>query len=243
MERSITISPLLTTAPPVQQEEEDRLQMRYEVFLDWAGESNALVEWVPLAGSEKGEVIVQMPPNDFHQAVVGFLSSLLDLFVRWLTLGKVRIAPFEVKLHQGSSREPDIFFVAEEHLERLTAKRFIGAPDLVIEIISSDSVKRDRSEKYHEYRDAGVREYWIIDPREGHHRADFFYLDEAGEYHLFATEEDTRMESHVLPSFWLHPAWLWQADDLNPLLLFLEIRGASPEEVAQVTQILRSEND
>jgi hypothetical protein len=44
MEMSVTTSPVLTPAPPAQQEEEDRLQMRYEVFLDWAGESNALVE-------------------------------------------------------------------------------------------------------------------------------------------------------------------------------------------------------
>jgi Uma2 family endonuclease len=116
----------------------------------------------------------------------------------------------EVKLQpEGSSREPDILFVATENLERLTQERLNGPPDLVIEVISDDSVKRDRDDKYREYRDAGVREYWIVDPREGRQRADFFRLDDAagaterGEYRLFATEDDARVESRVLSGFWL----------------------------------------
>ncbi len=238
MEARATQVPALTPAPPAQKRG-DSLRMSYEEFLDWAGEDNVRAEWVPIQGSEKGKVIVQMPPTDIHQAILGFLSNLLNLFVRFLDLGQVRIAPFEVRLNpDGSSRKPDILFVATEHLGRLTPNRLEAAPDLIIEIISPDSVKRDRSDKYHEYRNAGVREYWIIDPREGHERADFFYMDEHGDYHLFATEEDARVDSHVLSGFWLRPEWLWQANDLNPLMLFLEIRGASPEQVEQVMQIL-----
>ncbi|HQI86267.1 MAG TPA: Uma2 family endonuclease [Anaerolineae bacterium] len=233
METSVATRVPATTPP---RRPPSRLEMTYPEFLEWAGEDR-LVEWVPLSGSQKGEVITFMPPLDVHQAVLGFLYNLLGLFVQWLNLGKVRVAPFEVQLQSdGASREPDLFFVATEHLERLTAKRFQGPPDLIVEIVSPDSVKRDRNDKFQEYRKAGVREYWIIDPREGHERADFFHLDEASEYHLFATEEDERVDSRVLSGFWLKPAWLWQADTLNPLALLFEIRGMPAEQIVQLLQ-------
>lgn len=206
------------------------LRMSYEEFLAWSDEDTH-AEWVPLDTLGNGEVIVQMPPKLIHQEVADFLSKLLGLFVHLFGLGKLVTAPFEVKLGPGhSSREPDILFVATKNLDRLTQERLNGPPDLIIEVISKDSVKWDRDDKYKEYRDAGVREYWIIDPRLGRQRADFFCLDDQGEYRLFATEEDARIESQVLSGFWLRPEWLWQADTLDPLLTFCEMAGL-PEPV------------
>lgn len=193
----------LTVEQPTTDTQPIPLRMRYEDFLAWSDE-DVHAEWIPIDSTGNGEVIVQMPPELVHQQVTGFLSRLLGLFVHLFGLGKLVIAPFEVKLKPGhSSREPDLFFVATENLERLTQERLNGLPGLVIEVISDDSVKRDRDDKYREYRDAGVREYWIVDPREERQRADFFCLDDQGEYRLFATEEDVRVESRVLPGFWL----------------------------------------
>jgi Uma2 family endonuclease len=207
-----------------------RLKMSYEAFLKWANEDTH-AEWVD------GEVIIHMPPKNIHQVTLGFLYELLALFTRLFELGEVRIAPFEVKLKpDGSSREPDIFFLARENLTRLTEERVIGPADLIIEIISGDSVRRDRHDKFREYREAGVREYWLIDPRHGKQRADFFRLDEAGEYELYATEDDERVESQVLRGFWLRPAWLWQADTLNPLTCSLEIEGVAAALMHQIQQ-------
>jgi Uma2 family endonuclease len=124
-------------------------------------------------------------------------------------------------------------------MNRLTEDRLIGAPDLIIEIVSKDSVGRDRRDKFKEYREAGVREYWIIDSRPNKQRADFFYLDEDGQYELFATEDDERVESHVLPGFWLRPEWLWQAETLQPLTILFEMRGIPAEQAKQIRQTLR----
>lgn len=83
-----------------------RLKMSYEEFLEWSNEDTH-AEW----DASTGEVIIFMPPKNIHQATLMFLSQLLDIFVRLFDLGKVGIAPFEVKLKpSGSSREPDIFF-------------------------------------------------------------------------------------------------------------------------------------
>jgi Uma2 family endonuclease len=211
-----------------------RLKMSYEAFLEWADEDTH-AEWV------EGEVIVHMPPKDIHQATLGFLYELLHLFVRLFNLGKVRMAPFEVKLKPtGSSRESDIFFIAAENLARLAEDKLVGPADLIIEIISKESIQRDREDKFKEYAEAGVGEYWIIDPRPGKQRADFYRLAEQDMYQLFATEEDERVESYVLPGFWLRPAWLWQADTLNPLSVFFELRGLSAEQTQYIQQLLRS---
>jgi Uma2 family endonuclease len=198
--------------------------MRYEAYLTWADE-DMHAEWVPIAGTDQGEVIIHMPPKDIHQVVVGFLHSLLSLFVSLFDVGQLRIAPLEVKLQpEGASREPDLLFIANEHLARLTPDRVEGPPDLIIEIVSKDSVKRDRDDKLKEYQAAGVREYWIIDPRSEKQRADFYCLEEAtGTYHLYATEDDERVTSRTIPGFWLKPVWLWDAENQNPLFTLCEI--------------------
>ena len=211
-----------------------RLKMSYEEFLTWSNEDTH-AEWV------NGEVIIHMPPKNIHQATLGFLYELLSLFVHLFNLGKVRIAPFEVKLKSsGSSREPDIFFISKENLDRLTEDKLVGPADLIIEIISTDSVRRDRDDKFKEYQEAGVREYWIIDPRPGKQRADFFRLDETNNYALFATEDDEHVSSYVLPNFWLIPAWLWQADTLDPLTIFFEMCGLSTEHIEQIRNNLKT---
>lgn len=72
------------------------------------------------------------------------LEALLSFYVKRLNLGEVLHAPLEVKLWpNGPSREPDIFFIRRERLDRLTTKRFEGAPDLIVEVISPTSVTID----------------------------------------------------------------------------------------------------
>ena len=67
----------------------------------------------------------------------------------------------------------------------------------------------------------------------------FFQLDASGAYGLFATEDDARVASSILPGFWLRPAWLWQADTLDPLTVFFEMRGIPPEQSESIRQLLR----
>src|SRR5262245_54332015 len=132
-----------------------RLRMSYEEFLAWADE-DVHAEWVD------GEVIVQMPPKEPHQRVVAFLISLMTLFIQLYKLGRLLPAPFEMRAFpDGAAREPDLIFIASEHLDRLSQERLSGPADLVVEVISDDSVARDRADKFYEYQEAGVRGYWI----------------------------------------------------------------------------------
>src|SRR5437870_9999182 len=89
------------------------LKMTYEEFLQWADE-DTWAEWVD------GEVIILSPATDPHQALVGFLVSVMTFFVDFYELGVIRPAPFQMKTGPDlPGREPDIIFVAREHLDRL----------------------------------------------------------------------------------------------------------------------------
>ncbi len=191
--------------------QEQRLKMTYEEFLEWADEDTH-AEWVA------GEVIVFMPPKRVHQRILNFLSVLLSAYARFFGLGEVLEAPFEMRLGRGKpSREPDLLFVARDHLDRLTEERLEGPADLVIELVSDSSVARDYEEKFREYVAAGVREYWICDPRPGRQQTSFYQLTAAGKYQAVLPDADGRYHALVLPGFWLEPGWLWEQPLPDPL--------------------------
>jgi len=198
-----------------------RLAMTYAEYLAWAPET-MLAEWTA------GEVSVAMPAKDRHQRVVALLSALMTFFVGARKLGRVSLAPFEVRLEPaGPSREPDLFFVTTGRLEGLTDDRFYGGSDLVVEVISDDSVQRDCVDKLEEYRLAGVSEYWIIYPRPRHHRTAVYTLNEQGSYQrLGPDDEHGIVQSRILPGFWIDLAWLWR-QEANPVELFTRITAAA----------------
>jgi Uma2 family endonuclease len=211
---------------------EQRLQMSYKEFLAWSNE-DVHAEWVD------GEAIIFMPPKIRHQQIGGFLYYLLTSFVELFDLGAVVVAPTEMRLVPNKiSREPDILFVARNNLSRLKAERLIGPADLIVEIVSDESVSRDRIIKFHEYQQAGVAEYWIIDPRPDHQRAEFYQRTPAGIYSELQPDEQGRVYSALLPGFWLYPDWLWQEPLPNPLTTFFQMRGLPPDTI----RALRTQN-
>jgi len=136
---------------------------------------------------------------------------------------------------ERSGREPDLLFVASEHLDRLRDLYLDGPADLAIEVTSPTSISRDRGEKYVEYESAGVREYWLIDP--DRQQAEFYQLGDDGRYRLAALDEEGRYHSKVLPGFWLKPAWLWQRPMLEVNEVLIKIGGR--EYAQQLIQRLR----
>lgn len=189
------------TRVPTQQEP-PRETMSYEEFLEWADE-DTYAEWVD------GEIIMMTPASDRHQDIVDFLTSILRLYAASRDLGWVRSAPFQMKVGPDlPGREPDVLFLRKEHLDRLHKTYLDGPADLAVEVISLESVGRDRGEKFVEYEAGGVPEYWLIDPERK--RAEFYQLDEEGRYRLMSTDSEGRYHSSVVTDFWLRVEWLWQ---------------------------------
>jgi Uma2 family endonuclease len=180
-----------------------RITMAWEEFLDWADE-DTLAEWV------NGEVVMTSPASARHQDVVGFLYGILKTYVTLRQAGKVLAAPFQMKL-EHSGRGPDILFIATDHLARLKATFLDGPADLVVEVLSPESVGRDRGEKFFEYQKASIPEHWLIDPET--ERAEFYQLNEQGKYQIILPDQDGIYRSRTLQGFWLREELLW----LDPL--------------------------
>jgi Uma2 family endonuclease len=208
------------------------IRMAYEEFLRWKDEDTH-AEWVD------GEVILTMPPKDRHQDIVLFLASLLRILLDLTGTGKVRTAPLEVYLpKRPASREPDIVVVLEENLRNLGEERFTGAPDLLVEVISEDSVRRDRVEKFLEYEREGVREYWLVDSRPAHYDVEAFAL-EASVYTPIGVDHEGWLQSLVLPGFRVKPTWFTSESLPDSLSALNEM--LSPELKTQLMQRLGGE--
>jgi Uma2 family endonuclease len=130
-----------------------------------------------------GEHYVTPAPFIRHQLISGNLHSHLDPFVRRHRLGVVLYAPVDVILSPHDIAQPDLLFISNERKGILTEPNVQGAPDLVIEILSKKTRRRDERLKLERYDRFGVLEYWIVDPeRQG---AKVYRRDD-GRLHLVA---------------------------------------------------------
>ncbi len=111
----------------------------------------------------EGELVMPPHPTHTHQRTVMRLAAAMYAFVTSHKLGTLQIAPLPVRLWPGKIREPDILFVAQEHHDRIH-EQFYGPPDLVVEVLSPGTWRIDRREKIVEYAQAGINEYWLVDP-------------------------------------------------------------------------------
>lgn len=184
----------------IQQTEVIWRPMTEEEFEAWCDE-DVRAEYVD------GEVIVHSPVSTRHNEFMWFLGSLLRLFVEHHELGRVFGPEVQVRLRPGLRRVPDLLFVAADRMPLVGKTRIDGAPDLMVEIVSPDSIARDWRDKFLEYQAAGVHEYWIVDPE--YRRAEFYVLGDDDCYSLLPAEEGV-FRSIAVPGFWLRPDWLWQ---------------------------------
>jgi Uma2 family endonuclease len=176
--------------------------MTLEEYLNWDCEG-VHAEWVD------GEVVLVSPVRLDHQFILQFLYELIVLFTRKHDLGRVLLGPARMRLSsRPSGREPDLMFISTPHLDRLTPTFVDGPADLVVEIVSPESEARDRATKFVEYEEAGIPEYWLIDPLR--RETQFFLLGEDGRYHLARTNAEDVYQSQVLEGFRLRPDWLWR---------------------------------
>ena len=111
-----------------------------------------------------GEHYVSPSPVTKHQRVLMKLLGCLIPFVNARHEGHLFCAPMDVVLSDGDVVEPDLLYISAGRESIITQKNIQGAPDLVIEILSEGSRKRDEIVKRKLYERHGVLEYWIVDP-------------------------------------------------------------------------------
>lgn len=172
----------------------------YEHYL--SGIYGRHVEWV------YGAVIKMSPVSTRHHRLNSFVEILFRTFLEMTAGGEVFQDPVVMKpLPELPARQPDLQVVLPDRMHLVQQNQVAGAANLVVEIVSPESSKRDRGEKYTEYERGGVPEYWLIDPiRE---EAMFYVLGEDGLFHL-KLPVDGVYTSTVLPKLKLNVDVLWQ---------------------------------
>lgn len=134
----------------------------YADLLEWGEDIRyELYDGVPMALAS---------PTDAHQTISGELFAQLHSYLRGKSC-KAYYAPFDVRLFEAAGDRPeDVDIVLQPDLMVICDQNKIdrhgvhGAPDLVIEILSDSTRRIDRLIKFNLYQQAGVREYWIVDP-------------------------------------------------------------------------------
>jgi Uma2 family endonuclease len=148
-----------------------------------------------------GEALMLAAPSRVHQEVLGALFNRLYNFLEGKTC-KVYPAPFGVRLFPREDDSDDVFFEPDITVicdpAKLDDRGCKGAPDLVVEILSPSSLKNDLLYKLNKYLEAGVREYWIVDPGE---KTLSVNILEQGRYTLKEYAADAEVEAAALPGF------------------------------------------
>ncbi len=128
-------------------------------------------------------------PSRSHQKILSNLHGLLWIFLRRKKCD-IYTSPSDVRFPEDKKNkndkqvytvlQPDLYIVCD--LSKLDDRGCLGAPDMVIEIVSPQSSKRDVKDKFEIYQQHGVREYWIVNPND--ENVNVFVLDENGRFQL-----------------------------------------------------------
>ena len=196
--------PFLIVKPSVSEEE----------FYREAGEDS---DWEYL----DGRILMHSPASDRHEDLFSFLLTLLRAFLDARGIGVVRGSRYPMRLDQRWSPEPDLLVVRAARRHLLTPTRLEGPADLVIEIASESDPGLDVREKLPRYREAGIEEIWLLDPFDKRLRVE----TRTPSGYASRTLTSGRLESTVLPGFWVDVSWFWNEELPATLACLREILG------------------
>jgi Uma2 family endonuclease len=175
-------------------------------------------EWV------KGVAIKMSPIALRHALLVDYLRDMLRVYFSLNPIGRVLGEPFVMVLDAiESRREPDIQVILNTNPGQLTDTAMIGPADICIEVVSPESGSRDYGDKFVEYEQVGVKEYWIIDPvRE---TCLFYRLQPTARYAPVLPDEQGIYLTPLLPRLVIEVPALWQEKLPDVVAVVEMVRG------------------
>jgi Uma2 family endonuclease len=144
-----------------------------------------------------GNLLMAPAPDTWHQNWISELLVLLQRHVKKEKLGTLFLSPLDVVLDAENTVQPDLVFVAAANAGIIQRRAIFGTPDLLVEIVSPSSVRRDRYDKKELYARFAVKEYWLGDP--ANQTLEILTLKD-GRYELLCdAAQKGRLHSLVLP--------------------------------------------
>jgi Uma2 family endonuclease len=169
-----------------------------------------------------GRLIMHSPASNRHEDLFRFLLIVLGTYLDVRRDGVVRGSRYPMRLDPRWSPEPDLLVVRESRRHLMGPNRLEGPADLVIEIASESDPGLDAREKLPRYREAAIDEIWLINPFE-----QIIHVEgRAGGLYTARRVTAGRVESSVLPGFWIDAAWLWRPDLPSTVDCLRQILGA-----------------
>jgi len=168
-----------------------------------------------------GRIVMHSPASRRHEDLFRFLLTLLSAFLDERKGAVALGSRYPMRLDPMWSPEPDILVVLDARRHLLTPQRLEGPADLVVEIVSESDPALDYREKLPRYREAGIPEIWIVDPFRNEVRAEV----RTPACYDSRTFTSGRLESAVVPGFWIDTAWLWQDELPSTLACLRRILG------------------
>jgi Uma2 family endonuclease len=151
-----------------------------------------------------GELVVSPAASIRHQDICGRLAAQIRPFVKERQLGRFFTHPIHIILDKHLHYEPDLCFVANERRAIIGESYISGPPDLIIEVISESNRSHDTVVKFNDYQRYGVKEYWLVDPRENHIRV--FTLEGSSYQTLGVYAPGDRVQTRTFLGLDLDPA-------------------------------------
>ncbi|MCI9148973.1 MAG: Uma2 family endonuclease [Lachnospiraceae bacterium] len=149
-----------------------------------------------------GQIYYMSAPSRIHQEILMFLSKTIANYIDSKKFPcKVYPAPFAVKLFSADDRnvvEPDISVICDPN--KLTNRGCTGAPDWIVEIVSPSNSSHDYIRKLNLYSDAGVREYWIVNPM---NRSVYVYFLEEDKFRTTAYTLQDKIKANIYNDLWI----------------------------------------
>ncbi len=153
-----------------------------------------------------GRILMHSPASDRHEDLFRFLLTLFSAFLDERKGALVRGSRFPMRLDAKWSPEPDLLVVSDSRRDRMTSQRLEGPADLVVEIVSESDPGLDYREKLPRYREAEISEIWIVD----RFRREVLVETKTPDGYIAETLSSGRLESSVIPGFWIEVSWLWE---------------------------------
>lgn len=123
-----------------------------------------LPEGPPYYQLVEGDLFIAPPPDLYHQDIVGNLFFLVRSYLQKRPVGTIHLAPSDVQLSDLNVYQPDLYFVSTGRKSILQRQGAVGAPDLVVEVLSPKTARLDKGIKRSVYARTGVEELWLVDP-------------------------------------------------------------------------------
>jgi Uma2 family endonuclease len=147
-----------------------------------------------------GIIMKKAAPKPIHQFVVRRLSKAFENYLDQNPIGEFLTSPIDVFFDDNSQTQPDLLFIKKERDFIVDLDEGImGAPDLIVEILSPGSYKADKIDKKNLYERFGVKEYWIIDPN--NKVVEAFVMNDNAYVMQYILENDGQLASTVLTGF------------------------------------------